>query len=166
MKNTNEINVPFNKQQNAFVVKKTKTVQTLNTSMPSNKIVPYSNRLSRTDEIVARTSNGASSWKDMVLNISDRLAHFEEKFTNIAQMLENNIANQVKQKKEAINFDSYLKEVVKKIDTLAKKVIKIEQKVESNELNIKKIKDLPEVKKELKIQQKILKNMVKGDYDE
>lgn len=101
----------------------------------------------------------------MVLDISDRLALFEEKFSGLAQMLESNVANQVKQKKEAINFDSYLKEVIKKIDTLAKKIIKIEQKVENNELNIKKIKDLPEVKKELKIQQKILKNMVKGDYE-
>lgn len=61
MKNTNEINVPYNKQQNTFVIKKTKTVQTLNTAMPQNKIVPYTNRLSRTDEIVAKTSNGASS---------------------------------------------------------------------------------------------------------
>ena len=165
MKNTNEINVPYNKQQNTFVIKKTKTVQTLNTAMPQNKIVPYTNRLSRTDEIVAKTSNGTSSWKDMVLDISDRLALFEEKFSGLAQMLESNVANQVKQKKEAINFDSYLKEVIKKIDTLAKKIIKIEQKVENNELNIKKIKDLPEVKKELKIQQKILKNMVKGDYE-
>lgn len=165
MKNTNEINVPYNKQQNTFVIKKTKTVQTLNTTMPQNKIVPYTNRLSRTDEIVAKTSNGASSWKDMVLDISDRLALFEEKFSGLAQMLKSNVANQVKQKKEAINFDSYLKEVIKKIDTLAKKIIKIEQKVENNELNIKKIKDLPEVKKELKIQQKILKNMVKGDYE-
>lgn len=129
-------------------VKKTKTVQTIGINGAVNGSTT--------------TDNTTPTWFTTVAHdLNTRFDDLEQKLLRISQLIETELNHQNLQKPDTLNFEAYLKDMNHKIDTLAKKMVKLEQKTEVNELNIKYLKDLPDIKKELRIQQKILKSLKK-----
>lgn len=160
-----------------LAAKKTQPIETYRTSETVVSEIPVAKTpVSPVSSAPINIANDPS-WKALM----QKFALLEQRFTQLSQTVEANIGLHLSLE-DLDNPDNitdpsnwaggqpsvykiYFKEFAKKIDTIAKKLIKLEQKVEMNTLNIQKVKDLPDIKKELRFQQRILKNIAHAETD-
>lgn len=134
---------------------KNKTIKELSIDILENLESKISDLLSESqNKIVNELNSRLLSWKE---KYNEELNNIKQQINDLNEKIENFKAPVVEQ----IDYSPYFKDFSKKIDIVAKRLIKMETTVNEDSIKLKKIINLPEIKKEIKLQQKVAKAISK-----
>lgn len=106
-----------------------------------------------------------SNHSQIVNELNTKLNELENKYNeelkNINEQINEKFANIKFPTTEIVDYSPYFKDFSRKIDIISKKLFKMENEMNINKVTLKKISSLPEIKKELKFQQKLAKTIAK-----